>query len=225
MTQIHTDVSASLTDIASTGLAVPPMIEDLLRRIHTTTGSAMAAVYADRRLRAHTGGPPSFGSQDTRPPPDAPPAPRGRGRRRARPLGVLVIDQDDIPAEDIPAPAEDIPAPADDIPAGHFTPTPHASTSTHIIGDVGTSSSVPFRIETIAQADALIIESQGPALPPDPAPHAPARRIYRRVGRRGAPARGRGDAVDVGAPEVTHTSLAAGRERRATAGQRRGCGT
>ena len=83
ITQIHTEVSASLTDIASTGLVVPPMIEDVLRQIHTTTGSAMAAVYADRRLRVHTDIPPSFGSQDTRPPPDAPPAPRGRGLRRA----------------------------------------------------------------------------------------------------------------------------------------------
>ena len=141
----------------STGLVVPPMIEDVLRQIHTTTSSAMVAVYADRRLRAHTDIPSSFGSQDTRPPPDAPPAQRGRGHRRARPMGVLVIDQDDIPAEQIPAediPTEDIPT--EDIPAEHITPTPTASTSTDIRGHVGTSSSVQFRPETVAQAEALI---------------------------------------------------------------------
>ena len=231
VTQVQRIVSTGLTVIQETGLPIP--IEMILQ-IQTITDSAMSAVHADRRVRGHADITSSFGSTDTRPPPDAPPPQR---RRRGRPQPVLY---DPVPAADFPPdadipvadiPADEIPPVHIDIPAEHGTPTGFPY-DTH----VGTSSAVPSRTDPQASASTPAeIDTQGEALTQvegltqaegSPRAPPPRGRITYRRGRRPRGGRGRGDAVDdAGASQVTQDSLAAGRERRSTAGQRRGCGT
>ena len=159
-------------------------------------------------------------------------------------LHPSVVDVDDLSPCFIPVPAADIPFDADipaaqapppapapvhiDIPVEHITPI-HSPYEFH----VGTSSSVPSRTDpqeasTSAPAE---VDTQGEGLTQvegltqtEGSPRAlpPRGGITYQRGRRQRGGRGRGDA---GASQVTQDSLAAGRERRATAGQRRGCGT